>query len=272
MTQAPAHNVAIELRCLAIGYGLGRDKSSVAEALSAQFEAGKLTCLLGNNGVGKSTLLRTIAGLQRPLGGSVTIDIGSGRKNVAEMSRHELAMAEGVVLTDRPYAINLTVKELVAMGRTPHTGLLGRLSEADREAVNHAIEVTGIGGFAMKKVKNLSDGMLQKAMIAKTLAAQTPIILLDEPTAYLDFAAKADVMRLLWKLAHDENKTVLATTHDLQLALWYSDDVAVMSGDGVEVGSPHDMAHRMALQSLVSQAGARLNPATLAIELVAPNA
>lgn len=261
-------NAAICLRDLAIGYVHGRSVNRVATALSARFEAGKLTCLLGNNGVGKSTLLRTVAGLQRPLGGGVAIDTGSGRKEVAAMSRHELAMAVGVVLTDRPYAINLTVRELVAMGRTPHTGLFGSLAKADNESIDHAIELTGIGGFVHKTVRSLSDGMLQKAMITKVLAAQTPIILLDEPTAYLDFEAKAGMMRLLRRLAHDEHKTIIATTHDLQFSLWLADDIAVMSDDGIDVGTPREMSSHPALLSLINRAGAKLNPATLAIELL----
>lgn len=259
-------NAAIELRHLSIGYEQNGDVATVATNLSARFEAATLTCLLGNNGVGKSTLLRTVARLQPALGGAVMLVDGSDTTDVAQLSRRQVAQTISVVLTDRPYAINLTAQQLVAMGRTPHSNMWGSLRETDRAAIRHAIEITGVGPFAQMPIRSLSDGMLQKAMIAKALAQQTPIILLDEPTAFLDFQSKVATMRLLASLAHEEKKTILMTTHDVQLALKLSDSIAVMSAGGIAVASPRQMAAEQSLQELISSAGASLDANTMTID------
>lgn len=261
-----SQTTAIELRHLAIGYAQNGSIATVATELSARFEAATLTCLLGNNGVGKSTLLRTIARLQTALSGEVMLVGNSGTVDVAGMSRQEVAQTIGVVLTDRPYAINLTAQELVAMGRTPHSNMWGSLKESDREAIRRAMELTGVDDFAQKPIRSLSDGMLQKAMIAKALAQQTPVILLDEPTAFLDFQSKVAMMRLLTSLAHREKETILMTTHDVQLALKLSDSIAVMSSGGIDVASPREMAAHPSLESLIDSAGAKLDAETMTIE------
>lgn len=257
---------AIELRNLSIGYTHGGHTSTVAEQLSARFEIGSLTCLLGSNGVGKSTLLRTIARLQAPLGGSVGLCQDGQTVDISTMSSRHIAQTIGIVLTDRPYAINLTTRQLVAMGRTPYTSVWGSLEATDTEAIDSAMQLTGVDLYAQKPIRSLSDGMLQKAMIAKALAQQTPIILLDEPTAYLDFKAKVDLMRLLLKLAHHAKKTILMSTHDVQIALKLSDRIAVMSNGGITAAPPHEMAARRELKDLVASAGASLNADTLTID------
>lgn len=261
-------NLSLQLCHLSIGYEKGRQQHAVAQQLSAMFEGSKLTCLLGNNGVGKSTLLRTIAALQSPLDGSIKLVSHDAKIDLASLARHEVAKTIGVVLTDRPYTINMSTRELVAMGRTPHTDRMGRLTDTDKQIVCHAMETTGVDQFADIAVRKLSDGMLQKAMIAKAVAQQTPVILLDEPTAFLDFAAKTSTMRMLLRLAHSENKTIVMSTHDVQLALRLADSIAVMTSSQIEVGSPQQMAAHPMLQDMLGEAGCRLNKETMTIEFM----
>lgn len=259
-------SIALRLCQLSIGYVQGQHKTIVAEQLSALFEGSQLTCLLGNNGIGKSTLLRTIAALQPRLDGSIDIVSNSGTVSLASLDRHRVAQTIGIVLTERPYTINMTVRELVAMGRTPHTDRFGRLRPDDYQIINNAMQLTGVDQYEHIAVRNLSDGMLQKAMIAKTLAQQTPVILLDEPTAFLDFTAKTATMRMLLSLAHNQHKTILMSTHDVQLALRLSDSIAVMTSKQIEVGTPRQMASHPMLQDMLHQAGCRLNASTMNIE------
>lgn len=182
--------------------------------------------MLGPNGVGKSTLLKTVAGFLPPLAGGVTI-LG---KPVGDYTQRQLSLVVSVVLTGRSDVRNLTVDELVALGRSPHTGFWGRLGDADRHVVARAMRIVGIGQLAGRMVQTLSDGEMQKVMIAKALAQQTPIILLDEPTAFLDFGSKVETMRLLAGLAHREGKTIILSTHDLQLAARFADSLLQASG------------------------------------------
>lgn len=258
--------MSIRLSNVDIGYIENGKKSVVSKSLSAYFQGGMLTCLLGNNGIGKSTLLRTIARLQPTLGGNVLLCSNQGETNVATLSRHQLSRTVGVVLTDRAYAINLTAYELVAMGRVPHTGFLGRLNANDKVAIDRALQTVGVADYAKKTVRSLSDGMLQRTMIAKALAQQTALILLDEPTAFLDFSSKVSIMRLLLHLAHDEGKTILMTTHDVQLSLKMSDSIAVMDNDSIDVATPQEMTAHRSLQQLIAAAGASINKDTLTID------
>lgn len=208
----------LELKDLLIGYGIGyrgRRNNGVAllPPITTMIGDGKLTCLIGRNGIGKSTLLRTIAGLQPMLGGSVSIN----GVDISTLSRQSMARLVSIVLTDRLDLRNMSVEELVAMGRSPYTGFFGSLRDADRVIVGEAIEMVGIGSLATKNIDELSDGERQKVMIARALAQQTPVILLDEPTAFLDYDSKRAVFGLLCRLAKDENKTVLMSSHDLEL-------------------------------------------------------
>lgn len=207
----------LSFRNLTIGYA----DRVLAHDVSATLKPGSLVCLLGRNGVGKSTLLRTMAGLQPPMSGSVYVD----SSDISMLSLAERAHAIGVVLSSRADSEEMTVGELVALGRSPYTGFFGKLSDADRRVVDHSLSLVGISHLSTRRVVTLSDGERQKAMIARTLAQQTPIILLDEPTAFLDFPSAVDVFRLLRRLAHDEHKTVLMTCHDIQLALRMADSI-----------------------------------------------
>lgn len=203
---------------LTIGYKIGRGKTKiVAENLSATLESGKLTCLLGRNGTGKSTLLRTLAGLQPPLNQSSSPLLGGMRGAVA------------IVLTERPDLRNFTASEVVGLGRTPHTNFWGTLREEDRRIVAESLQLVGIEALANRPFETLSDGEQQKVMIAKALAQQTPIIILDEPTAFLDYPSKREVFELLKKLAHEHGKAILLTTHDIALAKEFADQTWLLA-------------------------------------------
>ena len=208
---------AITTNRLTVGYRGHR----VVEDISLSLPCGRLVCLLGPNGAGKSTLLRTLCGFQPPIEGTVTIS-GS---DITTMSAAEVARLVSVVLTDRPLTPSLTAAEMVGMGRAPYTGFWGRLGDDDRRLVSEAMTTVGIAPLATRRMGQLSDGERQKVMIAKALAQHTPVIVLDEPTAFLDYPSKVAVMKTLARLAHDEGKTILMSTHDLELAAQLGDEL-----------------------------------------------
>ena len=208
---------AITTKRLTVGYRGHR----VVEDISLSLPCGRLVCLLGPNGAGKSTLLRTLCGFQPPIAGTMTIS-GS---DITTMSAAEVARLVSVVLTDRPLTPSLTAAEMVGMGRAPYTGFWGRLSDDDRRLVSEAMQTVGIDSLATRRMGRLSDGERQKVMIAKALAQHTPVIVLDEPTAFLDYPSKVAVMKTLARLAHDEGKTILMSTHDLELAAQLGDEL-----------------------------------------------
>lgn len=208
---------AITTNRLTVGYRGHR----VVEDISLSLPCGRLVCLLGPNGAGKSTLLRTLCGFQPPIAGTVTIS-GS---DITTMSAAEVARLVSVVLTDRPLTPSLTAAEMVGMGRAPYTGFWGRLSDDDRRLVSEAMQTVGIAPLATRRMGQLSDGERQKVMIAKALAQHTPVIVLDEPTAFLDYPSKVAIMKTLARLAHDEGKTILMSTHDLELAAQLGDEL-----------------------------------------------
>lgn len=211
----------ITLKNLVVGYPDGRHTRQLNHAANEEAHDGMLTCLIGANGAGKSTLLRTIAGFQLPLEGTVLL----GGDDVRALSPRQRAERMAVVLTDRPDVMCTTVWEMVATGRAPFTGFWGRLSGKDRGIVTRSLRLVGIEWMADRTVASLSDGERQKVMIAKALAQQTPVVLLDEPTAYLDYPSRVEVMQLLLNIAHEEHKTVLLSTHDLDLALQTADHI-----------------------------------------------
>ena len=211
----------ITLNNLVVGYHNGRQTKHLNHAINEQAHEGMMTCLIGVNGAGKSTLLRTIAGFQQPIEGTVFL----GDDDVRKLSPRQRAERMAVVLTERPDVTCTTVWEMVATGRAPFTGFWGRLSGKDRNIVTRSLRLVGIEGMADRTVASLSDGERQKVMIAKALAQQTPVILLDEPTAFLDYPSRVEVMQLLLNIAHEEHKTVLLSTHDLDLALQTADRI-----------------------------------------------
>ncbi len=231
----------LQLVRLTTGYRSRGRCFPVSERLDGRLPAGRLTCLAGTNGAGKSTLLRTMAGLLRPLAGSVVI----GGRSVGTMSPGERARTVAVVLTGRPEADFLTVGELAAMGRMPHTGFSGRLSDRDRDVVARALDRAGIAHMATRPVTTLSDGECQRALVARALAQETPVLLLDEPTAFLDFPAKSALFGLLADLAHTEGKTVVVATHDIELAARRADLFWLLAADGLRAGTPAGLRERL---------------------------
>ena len=229
----------IELKGLSIGYRTKHGPKVVAGGLHAELKRGELTCLLGANGVGKSTLLRTLSAFQPKLGGHIYIK----GKELEEYADRDLARLLGVVLTERSDVHNLSVEDLIGLGRSPYTGFWGTLHQEDRESVARAAALVGIEPLLGRMADTLSDGERQKVMIAKALAQETPVILLDEPTAFLDYSSKVEIMRLLHRLSRDAGKAVFLSTHDLDLALQLADKVWLLDRtQGLAVGTPEDLA------------------------------
>jgi len=228
----------VEIRNLSIGYKTKNGFRPLIENLCADLFEGKLTCLLGANGVGKSTLLRTLSGFQPKLAGEIRI-LG---KTIDAYSDKELAQTIGVVLTERPNAGDLSVTELIGLGRSPYTGFWGRLNSIDESVVKEVISWIRIEELADRPVLTLSDGEWQKVMIAKALAQETPLIYLDEPTAFLDFPSKVEIMHLLLDLTRRRNKTIFLSTHDLELALQIADTLWLMDKKtGMTIGTPDEL-------------------------------
>ncbi len=248
---------AIVLAGLTVGYRRRRGAKVVATRLDASIPGGELTCLLGRNGVGKSTLLRTLSAFQPPLGGEVML---LGRP-LADYSVGELSRTVGVVLTERTALSNLTVREIVGFGRNPYLGFWGRLSRADREIVDQAVAMVGIEALADRMIQTLSDGERQKVMIAKALAQQTPVILLDEPTAFLDFPSKVETMHLLRRLVGETGKTIFLSTHDLELALQMADRLCLMRENELRVGTLDGLSVDGTMQSFFADRGITFDPA-----------
>ena len=226
----------------------------VAKGLTAQLLPASLTALVGPNGAGKSTLLRTLAALQPALAGEVR---WQGRA-LAEYNASELARLVAVVLTARTESESLTVEDVL-----PYTGLSGRLTSADRALVEEAMAQMGVGNWRKRRVQTLSDGERQRVMIAKALAQQTPVIMLDEPTAFLDFPGKVALLRLLERLSSVYGKTILFSTHDLELALQLACRLWVLSADGLTEGPPQALAADGTIARLFAGDGVAFNAAQM---------
>lgn len=242
----------INIRDLSIGYPDKHGTKLVASHIQAQINSGELTCLLGTNGVGKSTLLRTLSAFQAPIDGEIEI---LGRP-LSQYDDKRLATLIGVVLTEKCDIRNMTSEELIGLGRSPYTGFWGTLRQKDKEAVQEAIELVNITALAQRMVHTLSDGERQKVMIAKALAQETPVIFLDEPTAFLDFPSKVEIMQLLHNLTQTIDKTVFMSTHDLELALQIADKIWLMDKvNGIVTGTPEDLSLEGKLSSFFSRKG-----------------
>lgn len=250
----------VVLKNLSIGYATKGNSKVVAQGLNAAINNGELTCLLGCNGVGKSTLLRTLSAFQPALGGDVMINYELQITNyelrtLTSFTDKELSRLIGIVLTEKPDVRNMTIEDLVGMGRSPYTGFWGTLTANDRQIVSEAINMVGIEPLRGRMIHTLSDGERQKVMIAKALAQQTPIIYLDEPTAFLDYPSKVEMMQLLRRLAHQEQKTIFLSTHDVELALQLADCLWLMEPNQLSVGTPRQLADNGALSRFVERDG-----------------
>lgn len=233
MASENAH-ITLDVKQLTIGYFQKKRPLAVAEKINFSVAEGELVGLVGSNGIGKSTLLRTISGMQPKLKGEILVK----NKALEAYTNQQLADQLGVVLTEAPASKNLTVLELVSLGRSPYTNWSGRLSETDKKAIQSAIDNTEIGDLATRKCFELSDGQLQRVYIARALAQDTPLIVLDEPTTHLDLYHRAYVLKLLKKLAHEFRKTILFSTHEIDLAIQLSDKMIVMTSEATFFDAP----------------------------------
>ncbi|MBP6611283.1 MAG: ABC transporter ATP-binding protein [Paludibacter sp.] len=227
----------LNIHNLTIGYSKRKNNTIVQTALNLELKAGEMVCLIGQNGCGKSTLLRTLAGLQKPLSGKVLVK----NKELSRIKIHEKAKLLALVLTDRVEIESATVTDIVRMGRQPYCNWWGNLSADDTQMVTEAIAMVHLEHKAECYLNELSDGERQRVMIAKALAQDTPLILLDEPTAHLDLPNRVEIMLLLHKLAHQTGKSVIISTHELDIALQAADRIWLMTTTGVESGVPEDL-------------------------------
>jgi iron complex transport system ATP-binding protein len=242
----------LSLRELTVGYRSRRSSRAVLGPVSLTVSPGQLVCLVGPNGAGKSTLLRTIAGVQPPLAGDVRL----GDAVVHALAPAELAKRLAIVLTERIGGGLLTAYELAAFGRHPFTGWTGHLSSADHEIVSRALAAAGAQDLASRPVAELSDGERQKVLIARALAQEPQVMMLDEITAFLDLPRRIEIMHLLQELAHRDGRTIVMSIHDLDLALGAADVLWIVRGSGIVHGVPEEMVLSGALESAFASTGA----------------
>lgn len=233
-------NTILSTTNLSIGYTTKADTNTIASNLNLNLQSGKLNALIGANGIGKSTLLRTLTGIQKPLSGTIHLN----NKNIDDYAPLELAQNLSVVLTEKLPPSNLTVFELIALGRQPYTNWIGKLTETDIEQVNQAMELTQISHLATKKHFEISDGQLQKVLVARALAQDTPFIILDEPTTHLDLLHKVALFKLLKKLSQETQKCILFSTHDIDMAIQLSDEMIIMTPEKVVQDSPCNFIYK----------------------------
>ena len=224
----------LETNNLSIGYTAKHSTITIAERLDLNLSQGKLIALIGANGIGKSTLLRTLTGIQKPLSGNILLQ----GIDINDYEPLALAQQMSVVLTEKLPPSNLTVYELIGLGRQPYTNWLGTLTAFDKAKIDEAMDMTDIRHLALKKHYEISDGQLQKVLIARALAQDTPLIILDEPTTHLDLQHKVSLFKLLKKLTLDSKKCILFSTHDIDMAIQLSDEMIVMTTDKVIQDQP----------------------------------
>ncbi len=250
-------NTSIEIKVLSIGYpnAASTAKGVILPPITATVNSGELLAIVGRNGIGKSTFLRTLAGQQAPIDGMLLIQ----GKSLFAYTRAELAKVVSFVSTDILHVPHLKVFDLVAMGRFPYTGWMGKLKVNDKMIIYDALEVVGLRSMAWRNIDSLSDGERQRALIARALVQDTPIMILDEPTAYLDVIHKYEIMSLLCQIAHKENKTILFSTHDLSIALDMVDKVWLMTKAEIIEGAPEDMIMSAAFEKMLTRTHLRFD-------------
>lgn len=240
------NKIILQASKISIGYSHKKEKTIIASNIDLSLRKGKLIALIGANGIGKSTLLRTITGIQKTISGIVLLN----GTNIHELDALTLAQNLSVVLTEKLPPSNLTVFELIALGRQPYTNWLGKLTDADIAKVNEAMELTQISHLATKKHFEISDGQLQKVLIARALAQDTPLIILDEPTTHLDLLHKVSLFKLLKKLTQETDKCILFSTHDIDMAIQLSDEMIIMTPETVVQDEPCNLISKGSFTSL----------------------
>jgi iron complex transport system ATP-binding protein len=219
---------------LSVGYSSKKEIKTIATHINLNLKKGELIALIGANGIGKSTLLRTLIGIQPPLSGNIILN----GININEYDSISFAQNLSIVLTEKLPPSNLTVFEIIALGRQPYTNWFGNLSDNDISKINEAMELTQITSLAEKKHYEISDGQLQKVLVARALAQDTPLIILDEPTTHLDLLHKVSLFKLLKKLSKENNKCILFSTHDIDMAIQISDEMIIMTDENVVQDQP----------------------------------
>ena len=249
----------IRFQSLSLGYG----SRILIDSLSATVKRGELTALVGRNGTGKSTLLRAITGLGERKGGDILL----GDKSIDSLSTAELATMVAFVTTDKVRIANLRCRDVVALGRAPYTNWIGRMQEQDEEIVMRSMELVGMSDYANKTMDRMSDGECQRIMIARALAQQTPIILLDEPTAFLDMPNRYELCTLLQRLAHEEQKCILFSTHELDIALALCDSIALISPPQLHLLPTEEMVKSGYIENLFTSGIVNFDPATRSVSI-----
>lgn len=242
---------------------LGYGNRTLIENLSATVERGALTALVGRNGTGKSTLLRAIAQLGDVLSGEILLD---GRP-LQTLAPSEMASMVAFVTTDKVRIANLRCRDVVALGRAPYTNWIGRMQEQDKAIVEQALESVGMSDYADKTMDRMSDGECQRIMIARALAQQTPIILLDEPTAFLDMPNRYELCTLLRRLAHEEQKCILFSTHELDIALSLCDAIALIAPPELHILPTDDMVRSGHIERLFTTGIVAFDPASRTVSV-----
>lgn len=252
--------IVLDIQNLSIGYQRHRHGSKpLVRNISVSLHSGEFVCLLGPNGAGKSTLIRTISGIQPSLGGSIDLE----GKSISRYSALELAQRMSLVLTQRAAVGMMPAVTLVSLGRHPFTDWTGRLKESDRESVRKAMAAVGVADLANRPVGELSDGEQQKVMIARALAQEPQLMLLDEATAFLDLPHRVEIMHLLRRLAHDSGRAILLSTHDLDLALRYADRLWLLQSSGsFRQGVPEDLILSDTFETTFSHGEVRFDKAS----------
>ncbi len=230
-------NTVLETTNLCIGYTSKNEYHEVSKNINVSLKKGQLIALVGRNGIGKSTLLRTLSKMQPRLNGDILLN----NKGIDSFSRNDLAKIISLVLTEKIPASNLSVYELIALGRQPYTNWIGKLLDEDLKHIDEAIAQSHLNELAHQRCDKLSDGQLQRVMICRALAQDTGLIILDEPTAHLDVQHKIETFRLLKKIAHELNKSILISTHEIQLATQMSDELWLMTENEIITGKPSEL-------------------------------
>jgi len=253
MDARDSHILSID--SLEIGYGSRNRQKKLLPPLNAAADKGELVAVIGRNGIGKSTLLRTIVGLQLSFGGKIMIN----GENLSGITRLELARKVGYISTEIIKVSNMKVCDLVALGRFPHTNWIGRIDGRSSDAIDDAISKTGMSRLAGRYIAELSDGERQRVMIARVLAQDAEIMIMDEPTAFLDLPGKYEIVNLIRNLSH-AGKTIIFSTHDINIALKMSDRIWVILKDGLIEGSPVEILENGSLASMFESAESGTDP------------